>query len=368
MNFDLITTSAELDSLVQEIKPAKWLALDTEFMRESTYYPKLCLIQVATENVCSCIDVFQIDDIEIFIDELRNPDSIKIFHSARQDLEVLFNRYQVLPTPLFDTQIAASLLQPNEQISYGDLVAETLSIQLAKSQSRTDWSRRPLSAAQIAYALDDVRYLGPLYQHLDKQLKNKNRLQWLEEEAVTLCKQEHYIVEPSTAWKNVKGVGRTSVHQLPYVKQLAAWREETAQTRDLPRQWILPDRAITDIAQLETLSPSVITHYLETEQPKVKKFINTIVELMNKNLPDINAEESTYILQDRRLSKQQQEQVKRLLQFVRQRAEQIGATSSLLANRKSIERLVRGENSHVTQGWRAELFGNELLELLATSS
>lgn len=364
MDFKLITTPDELQLLVEQIKDAQWLALDTEFMRESTYYPKLCLIQIATEKVCACIDVLALDDIDPVLDELRQPNRVKIFHSARQDLEVIYTTYQIIPTPIFDTQIAASLLRPSEQISYGELVADTLSVDLSKSQSRTDWSRRPLSDAQLTYALDDVRYLGKVYEDLQRELSAKKRLAWLEEECTSLCKLDNFTIEPEHTWKSVKGVSKISNTGLPYIKQLATWREITAQQRNLPRQWILPDRAITDIVQLDTLTSSSIIDYLQSEQPKVKKLIGAIVEEMDKTMPSIAAEEAQEVTRDRRLSRQQQEQVKQLMQFVRDRADQLGATSSLLANRKSIEKLVRGESSRVTQGWRKQLFGDDLLKLL----
>ena len=149
MNSEIITTTAQLDSLVTTISSSDWLAIDTEFMRESSYYPKLCLIQIATEHACSCIDVLAVKQLSPLIELFNDPTYTKIFHSSRQDLEVLFADFNMLPTPIFDTQIAASMLKPDEQISYGDLVEQYLSVRLAKTESRTDWSRRPLSEAQI---------------------------------------------------------------------------------------------------------------------------------------------------------------------------------------------------------------------------
>ena len=157
---NVITTIADLESFVEQISPAPWLAMDTEFMRESTYYPILCLIQIATDEVSACIDVLSLDHIDPLLELLRQDSQLKIFHSCRQDLEVLYAEYQFLPQPLFDTQVAASILGLNEQISYAELVAQKSSVHLAKTESRTDWKRRPLSDAQIDYALDDVIHLG----------------------------------------------------------------------------------------------------------------------------------------------------------------------------------------------------------------
>ena len=196
MDFELITTQEELALLIEQISDASWLALDTEFMRESTYYPKLCLIQLATESVCACIDVLALEHIDGLLEIIDDQNRIKIFHSARQDLEVIYTNYKIIPKPLFDTQIAASALTANEQISYAELTEQTLGIKLAKTESRTNWSKRPLTSAQISYALDDVRYLGPVYLQLNEKLSKKQRRNWLQEECETLTNLSYYEVNP----------------------------------------------------------------------------------------------------------------------------------------------------------------------------
>ena len=179
---NVITTQTELETFVNNISSSPWISIDTEFLRESTYYPKLCLIQIATENLCACIDIITINDIGVLTNYLKQSASIKIFHSARQDMEVLHCTYGFLPQPLFDTQIAASILGMDEQISYAELVSQELSINLAKSESRTNWCQRPLTDAQIHYALDDVRHLGLLFHQLQEKIESKQRIHWLSEE------------------------------------------------------------------------------------------------------------------------------------------------------------------------------------------
>jgi ribonuclease D len=363
MDFEIITTRTALESLVDHVADSPWLALDTEFMRESSYYSKLCLIQIASEHACACIDVLALENIDIFLDLLADQSKIKIFHSGRQDLEVFYTQYNFIPTPIFDTQIAASMLLANEQIGYGELVENILQVKLAKTESRTDWSKRPLTAAQHTYALDDVRYLGALYSHMHEALVEKQRLSWLEEECAALSSLTLYQVDPDEMWKNVKGIGRVSQHALPYIKQLAAWREKLAQQRDRPRQWILSDRAIMDLSQLQPLNRPSIAALLNSEYPKFNRYLDTIVAEIEQ-LTAAEQGDATLSVEDRRLDKQQQDRVKRLMKHIRQRAKEIGITPSLLANRKSIEQLIRGEPSRVTFGWRQEQIGKELLALI----
>lgn len=366
MDFEPVTTHAELEVLVDHIADAQWLALDTEFMRESSYYSKLCLIQIASEQVCACIDVIALKNIDILLAILADPSKIKIFHSGRQDLEVFYTQYHMLPTPIFDTQIAASMLTASEQIGYGDLVETTLSVKLSKTECRTDWSKRPLTSAQLSYALDDVRYLGELYTQMHEALTNKQRLSWFEEECAALSHLNLYEVNPHEIWKNVKGIGRVSNQALPFIKQLAAWRENLAQQRDRPRQWILSDRALIELSQLNPLNEETIGGYLQAEHPKFSRYLKDIVAEI-ENIPATTTDQPLNV-EDRRLDKEQQDRVKRLMKHMRQRAEELGVTPSLLANRKSIEQLIRGEESRVTSGWRQEQIGNELLALIEANA
>ena len=331
-------------------------------MRESTYYPKLCLIQIATEEACACVDVITLNDIGVLTEFLMQSAATKIFHSARQDMEVLHCTYGFLPQPLFDTQIAASILGMDEQISYAELVSQRLSINLAKSESRTNWSQRPLTDAQIHYALDDVRHLGILFSQLQDKLENKQRMHWLAEECERLLKTDNYVVAPENAWKQVKGIGRLEGQPLYKVQQLAAWREQTAIKKNLPRRWVLKDQSMIDLASHKAISEDSIKDYLGQESSKSIRHSEIIMEILGRASAQQTNDLDSII--DRRLSKPQQTLVKDMMKLTRKHAEEIGTSSSLLANRKSLVDLVLGLHSKVNEGWRREVIGKHLLEML----
>lgn len=356
----VITHCAELDQFVERVQDAEWIAVDTEFMRDSTYYAKLCLVQIASADCSACIDVLKLDDHSRLLELLQSPQQIKIFHSARQDIEVLHSEYDLIPQPVFDSQIAASILGLDEQISYAELVSQILDVHLAKTESRTDWSRRPLTSAQINYALDDVRHLGPLYLHLKKQLEDNQRVHWLDEECTGLCNKQQYVVAPEHAWQQVKGVGRLAPEILPITQALAAWRETTAIEKNLPRRWILSDQSILQLAEDKPHSEAQVTMSLRKDSSKslrYSKVISTLLEQAYKNTHPLH-------FVDRRLSREQQDLVKRMMKVSRKRSELIGTSASLLANRKSIVSLVLGLESKIMQGWRRQEIGQDLMNML----
>ena len=316
---NVITTSADLDSFVAQISSAPWLAVDTEFMRESTYYPILCLIQIATDEISACIDVLSLDHIDPLLELLSQNSQLKVFHSCRQDMEVLYAEYHLIPQPLFDTQVAASILGLDEQISYAELVSQKSAVQLAKTESRTDWKRRPLSAAQIDYALDDVIHLGSLYKKLESDLDLANRTPWLTEECGKLLFPSNYFVAPEEAWTQVKGIGKLSAEQFYYVRKIAHWREQTAQTKNLPRRWVLSDPAILETCQLKDYSHESISQSLKQHAPKSLRHVNNISEILQQTIP-ANIAEDLQEPSDNRLSREQRALIKKLMEFTRNRA------------------------------------------------
>ncbi len=360
---NVITTLPDLESFVEQISPAPWLAMDTEFMRESTYYPILCLIQIATDEVSACIDVLSLDHIDPLLELLRQDSQLKIFHSCRQDMEVLYAEYGFLPQPLFDTQVAASILGLDEQISYGELVAQKSDVHLAKTESRTDWKKRPLTEAQIDYALDDVIHLGPLYKKLESDLESEKKASWLAEECEKLLLSSNYFVAPEDAWRFVKGIGKLSAKQFYYVREIAHWREQTAQTKNLPRRWVLADPAILEACQLKELNDEAISQCLKEHAPKSMRHCTHISSILQQPIPPNNInnlQEPT----DNRLSKEQKALIKKLMEFTRNRAEQINTSASLLANRKSLVDLVMGRQSRVESGWRKFQVGDDLAAIV----
>ncbi|HKQ14668.1 MAG TPA: HRDC domain-containing protein, partial [Steroidobacteraceae bacterium] len=246
-----IATSADLSAALARLAPGGFVALDTEFMRESTYFPKLCLIQAATSDGCAVLDPLAVQDLEPLWQFLRSRERTKVLHAARQDLEVLTTATpgQPVPGPIFDTQIAAALLGYPAQIGYGSLVAERLGHTLAKGHTRTDWTRRPLTPEQLQYAEDDVRYLVPLYLDLRTALEGAGRLEWLYEETRELEQLDLHRTDPESAWRRLKGLDRLHPQQRATAKLLAQWREAAAIKHDKPRGWILTDDALREIAE-----------------------------------------------------------------------------------------------------------------------
>ena len=248
----IIQSGSEFSRAIGEMAECDYLCIDTEFIRERTYYPELCLLQVADGDRSWCIDPLSIGDLRPFLNLCKNSAIVKVLHSARQDLEIFFQLMQTVPGPVFDTQLAAALSGHGEQVSYAFLVKELLGVELDKSQTRTDWSRRPLSRAQIDYALNDVVYLTPLKEKLTEELSGLGRLEWFEEDSVMLADANTYHVRPEHAWQKVKGIGNLELTGFQRAAVLAEWREQVAQTKNLPRTWVLKDPAIIAIAEAPT--------------------------------------------------------------------------------------------------------------------
>ena len=232
-------------------------------------------------------------------------------------------------------------------------------MQLAKTESRTDWRKRPLTHAQIDYALDDVNHLGNLYQELSDSLNNKNRYQWLLEECEHIIATEHYFVSPAAAWKQVKGLGKLNAQQFYYLRNIASWREQRAQHKNLPRRWLLPDPAMLELCQLKTLNPESIQTCLQENAPKSKRHSDKLAEILCLSIPD-NQVDQLEAPEDNRLSKEQRQLVKKLMEITRNKAQDIGTSASLLANRKSLVNLILGKTSKVSVGWRKNEIGDEL--------
>ena len=259
--FEYIDNTQKLNDLLARLEHAEWVTLDTEFIREKTYYPRLCLIQIASADVLACIDPLQIPDLQPFLQWLRDPRRIKVLHAAWQDLEIFYHLGNgALPAPIFDTQIAAAVLGMGDQLGYGRLVENLLGVVLDKSQSRTDWSRRPLTPAQLEYAIDDVRYLRDVYQQLRQQLEKLGRLKWLDKPFQKLADPNTYAIDPRSSWERVRGLQILKPHQLAILREIAAWREERALHKDIPRRWILSDEILLDMARMQPDSAQGLRH------------------------------------------------------------------------------------------------------------
>jgi ribonuclease D len=362
---EYIATADALQALCARIRHKPWLVLDTEFLRESTYYPRLCLLQLATDDTIACIDPLALPQLEPLAEILFDPAILKVFHACGQDMEIFYHGYGKLPQPVFDTQLAAPLLGLPSQPSYASLVQELLGTTLSKSHTRTDWSRRPLSAAQIEYALDDVRYLGPLYLKLRAELERRGRFAWLAEDFAALSDPERYRNPPELAWRRIRATGKMSGRRLAILKALAAWREERARRDDRPRGWLLPDEALLDIARLAPGDLEQLGSLRSVKRQSVHDYGAEILALVRTARP---APAATAEPPDDRpgpLDTRQEALVDIMMALVRLRGAENAINPALLASRDDLARLILGQpDAELLHGWKKGLIGDDLRRLL----
>lgn len=372
-----ISSADQLSQGLTLLSRSDFVALDTEFMRERTYYANLCLIQAATPEVCVVIDPLALRELQPLWQFLSDRRRVKVLHAARQDLEVLSLAMAAagnpaaagaaipVPGPIFDTQVAAGLIGYPAQIGYAGLVAERLGHTLPKGQTRTDWSRRPLSAEQLDYAVDDVRYLATLYTNMLEALQTAGRLQWQQEEAVGLEDPRLYRVDPADAWRRLKGLDRLRPEQRATAKLLAGWRESRAMSKDLPRGWILSDESLRDIAERLPTTPSALESIRSLAPGFIGKRGQEILALVAQGLS--NAANEGPSVMPTRPEPEQTARVTKLMAFVRAEGARQAIAPELLATRRDTEKLVfSGRSDHLLQGWRREVIGERLVTL-ATS-
>ncbi len=360
-----VDNSEKLQELCEIIKDSSLLILDTEFIREKTYRAKLCLLQIATDDVVACVDPIALKDITPLMDIINDKNKIKVLHSARQDYEIFYDLNQQLPQPLFDSQLAASLLGYGEQVGYGALVAKVLGVQLDKAHTRTDWSKRPLSEAQIKYASDDVIYLQQLYPLLKKQLSEQGRGDWLDEEFDALCQPSLYVTRPEDAWNKVKGINRLKPRQLAAAKNISEWRETTAIKKDRPRRWILADDILLAAAQLLPKNISQLESIANIKKATVENIGSTILNCIKKAL-DLKESDLPSTIKPKRLSADQEIVADLLLTQLKIISNEQHISPSNIANRKTIEKLIIGNDDiPLLTGWRYQLAGKKLQDMLS---
>ena len=360
-----ITTTAELAAFCDEIKGQAFVAVDTEFMRETTYWPKLCLIQAAAPNAEAVIDpLAEGIDLEPFLQILRDESIEKVFHAARQDVEI-FNNLQAMPRPLFDTQVAGMAAGYGEQIAYDALVRQMLKIELDKSSRFTDWARRPLSEAQLTYALADVTHLAKLYPMLKTRLEKEGRLGWVHDEMQNLCDPAIYDVEPENAWKRLKPRRHTAKYLAVY-KAVAAWRERTAQQRDQPRGRILKDEAIDELATQAPTDAAQIDRMRSVPKGfSGSRFGPDLLAAVREALKDPEAYAPVIERSKIAPSPAAGAVVELLKVLLKARAEDAGVASKLIATVSDLELIANDDNAETPAltGWRREAFGEDALKL-----
>jgi len=358
----LINTADALQSLCERLSSCDWLAIDTEFMREKTYYSQLCLIQVASENEVACIDPLSFDDLSAFFTLMNNRKILKIFHAATQDMEILMQYSGKLPGPIFDSQIAAALLGQGDQIGYAALVDKLLQIKLDKSQTRTNWAKRPLSTAQLKYAANDVLYLREVFLKQRDQLKKQGRLDWLWEECAKLEEEQKYQLPPPALLKRVKGQHRLPQAIRAIVQELAIWRESKAQKKNLPRKWVLSDQSVLDIAQSDARSLEEIQSISSLSPGQIRSYQGDLLKQLEtgRNLPENSWPETQH---SGKLPPEQATQVRDIQEQLHVIATENDINATLLASRREIELWVQtGKEISLTSGWRYELAGKHVLD------
>ena len=340
------------------------LGIDTEFLREKTFFPKLCLLQMSTEDEIVLVDPFGISSLGILKPLLTDEGITKIFHAGRQDLEILLNETGVLPTPIFDTQVAASLLGYSQQLGLSALVFSECKVQLDKSDSYTDWSKRPLTDSQLAYAADDVRYLPTMYRKMHSRLQEQGRLEWLAAEFAEMSDPANYQEDPRERFKRLKRVSHLTRKQLSAAREIAAWREEMAVKRNIPRKWVLTDEQIVEMCRRESKTIDDLFAVRGVREHLCVRDARKVAELCVKGLgapeeewPDLSTKGKS--------EKNVDIQVDLMMALVRLRAKENGIALQTLASHDDLVSLARGhDGGALMRGWRRVLIGNELCELL----
>ncbi|GJD81552.1 ribonuclease D [Methylobacterium gregans] len=363
---DLISTTAALEDACARLAAQPFVTVDTEFMRETTYYPKLCLIQMAgPDGTAVLVDPLAKGiDLKPFLDLMADEGVVKVFHSARQDLEIIWLMGEILPHPFFDTQVAAMVCGYGDSVSYEQLVNDVAKAKIDKSSRFTDWSRRPLSDAQLAYALSDVTHLVKVYEKLAGELLRTDRGAWLDEEMGVLISPETYRADPALAWRRLSGRMRKP-REIAVLMEVAAWREREAQARNVPRGRILKDEAVIDIATAGPRSVEALGR-LRTipagfERSRTGTEILAAVEQgFARDLSEIRLPERA-----RRSGGGNGALVELLKVLLKAVSENEGVAPKIIATVDDLEAVADDDEAEIPllQGWRRALFGEKALAL-----
>ena len=362
----IIDNFKDLNSIIKNIQDEEFLAIDTEFIRETTYFSKLCLIQIATKNISFIIDPLSNNiNLEPLWEILNKDQIIKVMHSGRQDMEIFYNATGRLPSPVYDTQVAAMVCGFGDQVSYENLVNNLLDIKIDKSSRVSDWSYRPLSNKQISYALADVTYLIKIYEILKKQISKNKRNTWIKEEMYNFTNINNYQIKPEEAWRKIK-LKSTKKDFLNRVKFIAEWRELYSIKKNVPKNRTLRDDTLLDIA---SNNPKNIQDFKRVRGLKINSKKEILIDLLEvlktaNKVPEKFWPEQTVFSKNKSSSPATLELLKVILKHV---AEEQKVAPKLLASQKDLELISDGavDNLLTFEGWRHEIFGKLALDLSA---
>lgn len=360
-----ISRQDDFEEFVAGCAGGKVLAIDTEFLREKTYRPRLCLLQIATENEVALVDPFEVDDLAPLADLFADESIMKIVHAGTQDIEILYREIGVMPWPIFDTQIAAALLGYSQQIGYGALIQSECGVSLDKLDSFTDWSQRPLAESQLRYAADDVIYLPQAYRSMRGKLERKGRLGWLEGDFRRLVDPRRYEPQPRERYLHLKKGGQLNRRQLSAARELAAWREERAVALDIPRKWVITDEQVVEACKRETRTIDQLFMIRGMRGKLSTADARQVVKLIAAGLdapPDTWPKPPRHVHGERNVDCE----VDLMMALVRKRAKENDIAFQTLASHGELQAVARGHRDGVglLEGWRYDMIGRELLDLL----
>jgi ribonuclease D len=361
----LITTTEELEAVCERMARHPFVTVDTEFLRETTFWPILCVIQLASDDEAVAIDCLaEAVDLQPLLRLMADERVVKVFHAARQDLEIFWKLAGVLPTPLFDSQVAAMVCGFGEQVSYSELVHSICKVSIDKSSRFTDWARRPLADTQIAYAIGDVTHLREIYRILSERLRTTNRQTWLQDEMKVLNSPATYEQHPERAWERYKSRARKP-RDLAVLMEIAAWRESEAQARDVPRARVLKDDVMIELALAAPRSVETLGNLRAF--PRGMERSRSAVEILAAVERGLARDPKTLprIERERRNGANIGPTVELLKVLLRQVSEESGVAGKLIANVDDLEAIATTDKAEVPalSGWRRRLFGERALQL-----
>ena len=360
-----ITRTEDLAAACDSLAGAKFVTVDTEFMRETTYWPKLCLIQMASDDDAVLVDAMAEGiDLAPFFALMANEKVLKVFHSGRQDIEIVFNLGDLIPHPVFDTQVAAMVCGFGDSISYDQLVAKLTGAHIDKSSRFTDWARRPLTERQLTYALADVTHLRDVYRAVAKKLESLGRAQWVETEMEILTSPGTYRLAPEDAWTRLKMRARKPV-ELAALKALAAWRENEAQTRNVPRNRVIKDDSLYEIAAQIPTTPADLAALRTIGRGFERSRAGEQILAAMKGVADIPRDQLPKLPRFVRRGDRNAAAVDLLKVLLKMVSEREGVASKVIATVSDLEAIADDDKADVPalSGWRRELFGEAALRL-----
>ena len=360
-----ITTQDQLERFCQDAADSAAIAVDTEFIRERTFFPQLCLVQVATHELSATIDPLALGSLQPLAALMSNPQVVKVMHACAQDLEVLNDALGFVPAPVFDTQLAASFLGMRLQVGYAALVDSYTGVHLPKAESLTDWSKRPLDAEQLRYAEDDVRFLPDIYDTMMTQLVARKRMGWLEPEMAELTDPARYVRDPREAYLHLKRSGKFTRRQLAISREVCAWRDEVAAKRNLPRRWILSDELVVETCKRAPKSVESLRRIRGTDQLS-KEDTARLVDAVRRGVACPTDKLPPIQHRRQRTSIESDGVLDLMYAVLRIVSDANGIAPQLVATREDLLDFAQGrEDARLAKGWRYDLAGAKIGKLLS---